>query len=168
VNEIPEPENYDVKEVYSFYGLAAYCGQVLEKGLVNLVVALHTEGVTITREQFDSIFATYDSRTLGQLLRNAHTRVAISSEIDQLLSDALSKRNWLVHNYFAERAAAFMTDEGCKDMIEELRELIALFQRADDEIKPIYRSLLERRGVTDEYLEQEGKAMIARFLESRA
>jgi hypothetical protein len=49
----PEPENYSEKEVYAFFGLAAYSAQVLEKGLVNMVVAFKTFGAKISRDEFD-------------------------------------------------------------------------------------------------------------------
>ena len=33
MNAVPEPDDYSEKEVYAFFGLAAYNAQVLEKGL---------------------------------------------------------------------------------------------------------------------------------------
>ncbi len=163
---IPEAESYESKEVYAFYGLAAYCGQLLEKGLVNLMSTLRTEGVSITREQFDKIFASYDRLTLGVLLRDARKMIDIPLQTDQILAEALEKRNFLVHHYFFQRAPAFMTEAGRKNMIEELQGFSGLFQMADEAIKPIYRPLLELQGITEEALRREAEKMVAEFLES--
>ncbi len=100
MREIPEPEGSDAKEVFTFYGLAAYCGQVLEKGLVNLMVALHADGVAFTRSQFDRVFDSFDQKTFGQLLKNARTRISIPEAIEQLLIEALMKRNRLAYDFF--------------------------------------------------------------------
>jgi len=32
--EVPEPEDFETKEVFAFFGLASYEGQVLEQALV--------------------------------------------------------------------------------------------------------------------------------------
>ncbi len=47
--EIPEPDNYSP-------GLASYYAQVLEKGLMIMVVAFRCKGLRITRSQFDALF----------------------------------------------------------------------------------------------------------------
>jgi hypothetical protein len=44
--DVPVPEDSDPKEVYAFFGLCAFHAQVLEQGLINLVVGLKTRGLT--------------------------------------------------------------------------------------------------------------------------
>lgn len=81
---VPDPEDYSEKEVYAFFGLAAYSAQVLENGLVNMVVAFKTFGARITRDQFDEIFSEHDSKTLGKLLQEARSqKVPIPDETDR-------------------------------------------------------------------------------------
>jgi len=163
MNSVPEPEDYSEKEVYAFFGLAAYSAQVLEKGLVNMVVTFKTFGLPITRAEFDVIFDAHDSRTLGQLLRVARDRhIPIPDETDKLLGQALEKRNYLNHDFFADHAGHFMTESGRRMMIQRLSDLISLFKNADWHCEPIYRPLLERMGVTEQSLQKHAREFIER------
>jgi len=147
---IPEPEDFGVKEVYAFFGLAAYCAQVLEKGLVNMAVALRVKGLRLTVSEYDALFEEHSKKTLGQLLKRARNTIPISNDLDALLEDALEKRNWLIHQFFADRAVQFTEEYGRGDMIRELQQLIVLFQKADSAIQLIYHPILEQMGVTSE------------------
>ncbi len=160
--EVPEPENYSEKEVYAFFGLAAYSAQVLEKGLVNMVVTFKTFGLPITRSEFDAIFAAHDSKTIGQLLRLAHEhRIPIAQQSSQLLQDALHERNHLNHNFFADYAGDFMIEVGRRTMIQRLSQLTRLFHDAERVCEPIYRPLLKQMGVTEELLATHVQKLIA-------
>ena len=163
MHDIPEPEDYSEKEVYAFFGLAAYSAQVLEKGLVNLVVTFKTFGLPITRAQFDVIFEAHDSCTLGQLLRAARDHhIPIPDDTDELLTQALEERNYLNHDFFADHAGHFMTESGRRTMIQRLSDLASLFNGADRLCEPIYRPLLERMGVSEESLQQHAHELIER------
>ena len=163
MNSIPEPEDYSEKEVYAFFGLAAYSAQVLEKGFVNMVVTFKTFGLPITRAEFDLIFDAHDSRTLGQLLRAARDHhIPIPDNTDMLLKQALEKRNYLNHDFFADHAGHFMTENGRRTMIRRLRDLTLVFNGADRLCEPIYRPLLERMGVSEESLQKHTQELIER------
>ena len=164
-HDIPELENFSAKEVYAFFGLAAFSAQVLEKTLVNLVVTFKTCGLPITRSIFDEIFDAHDSRTLGQLLRTARDqKIPIPAKTDGVLRMALEKRNYLNHDFFADHAGHFMTEAGRKTMLRRLTKLILLFKEANCQCEPIYRPLLERKGVSEEML----KTLAKKFIESAA
>jgi hypothetical protein len=165
VHEVPEAEGFDEKEVYAFYGLAAYSAQVLEKGLVNLVAGLHTDGLSITRGEFDTLFAGFDASTFGQLVRRARTKVPISPDTEILLAEALRERNRLVHHFFADHATAFMTEQGRMKMIAELRRLVTLFQRVDHQVEEMWAPIAARRGLTDERVRQIEAKMVREFLD---
>src|SRR5713101_4949334 len=164
LHDVPEPEVFHPTEVFTFYGLAAYSGQVLEKGLVNLVAVQHTDGVSITRSQFDTLFDRFDSSTFGQLVREARARIQIPPGTEALLAEALKKRNRLVHDFFADNATAFMTDSGCVKMIAELRDLVDLFQRADREAEKLWLPIAACRGLTEERVDQIAAKMERDFL----
>lgn len=163
LHDIPEPEGADAKEVYAFYGLAAYCAQVLEKGLVNLATGLHIDGLSITRAQFDTLFNRFDSATFGQLINAARVSIQIPSATETVLAEALAKRNRLMHDFFADNAAAFMTDRGRAQMIVELRDLVDLFQRADREVDELLEPIAIRRGLTEELINQLAAEMVEEF-----
>jgi len=164
-NPVPVAEGSDVKEVYAFYGLAAYQAQVLEKALVNLVIGLDADGVPVLRSHFDTLFDRFDPRAFAQLVSAAGARVALSEPAQQLLAEALRRRHHLTHQFYADHAAAFTTDEGRALMIEELRLLAQLLQRASTEVETLYLPLLVKHGMTEERMRQLSDEVLARFVE---
>src|SRR5258708_27713831 len=120
-DDYPPPESYDEKEVYAYFGLAAYGAQVLEKALVNMVALYKTVGLPITRTQFDQVFEEYDSKTIGQLLKLARKHgIAMSTRASVLLDEALQRRNYLNHDFFADHAGHWSAEDTRKVMIERL------------------------------------------------
>jgi hypothetical protein len=149
-SEIPDPDNFSPKEVYAFFGLACYQAQVLEKGVSIMVVAFKCKGLPITRNDFDAIYSEHNKKTLGQLLARAKKAILISEYMEFLLEEALLKRNWLMHHYFADRSIQFMREEGRRKMISELQSLIQIFIEADQAIEEISFPVLKEFGVTEE------------------
>lgn len=164
-NAVPVAEGSDVKEVYAFYGLAAYQAQVLEKALVNLVIGLDADGVPVQRSHFDTLFDRFDPRAFAQLVNAAGTRVPVSDAAQQLLAEALRRRHHLAHQFYADHAAAFTTEAGRALMIEQLRLLVELLQRASAEVEKLYLPLLVKHGMTEDRIRQLTDEMAARFVE---
>ncbi|VVB67360.1 Uncharacterised protein [uncultured archaeon] len=164
LGEIPEPDNYGPKEVYAFFGLASYYAQVMEKGLMIMVVAFRCKGLRITRSQFDALFAEHNKKTLGQLLIRARESTSIPREIDSLLDEALLKRNWLMHHYFADRSVHFNTEIGRRQMLYELQSLIRIFIEADRATESVYMPILEEFGVTENTTEKLIEEMVKDYL----
>jgi hypothetical protein len=162
--EIPEPSDCGEKEVYAFFGLASYSAQVLEKGITIMVVAFRCKGLRITRSEFDTLYAEHNKKTFGQLLVRARKIISIPDDIDSLLEEALLKRNWLMHHYFADRAAQFMTETGRRQMLSELQSLIRIFMEADRATEPIYMPILQEFGVTEERIEILIRDMVKDYL----
>jgi hypothetical protein len=78
---LPEPEDFGCKEVYAFFGLAAYWAQVLERGVINLAVGLEIgKSSNVTRQLVDELFARFDVRTLGRLLRAVQDDISVGSD----------------------------------------------------------------------------------------
>jgi hypothetical protein len=163
-DHVPEAESAELKEVYAFFGLAAYMGQVLEKSFVTFLAILRSEGVLITRAQYIAISDYLDTRTLGQLLREAKSAIAIPAADAALLEEALRLRNHLVHQFFADHAPASMTEPGRALMIEDLRIRTATFQRAEATMVRLSEPTLLKYGLTPERAEAAGAELVALFL----
>ena len=162
MRDVPAPDDLSEKEVYAFFGLAAYTAQVLEKALVNMVVLFRTSGLRISQAEHDEIFADHDSRTIGQLLKRAQAAdIRIPDETKRLLEDALKQRNYLNHDFYADYAGHFMTEEGRGVMIERLSDLVRLFERAERACEPIYSPLMKKLGVTPESIEHHVQRLVA-------
>ena len=162
--EIPEPDDYGSKEVFAFFGLASYHAQVLEKGLTIIVVAFRCKGLHITRNEFDALYTEHNKITLGQLLNKARKSIPIPNEVDAILEEALLKRNWLVHHYFADRAVQFNTEIGRRQMLSELKALIRIFTEADHATEKMYTPILEESGVTEEQVKMLIEEMVRDYL----
>lgn len=162
--EIPEPSDYGPKEVFAFFGLASYCAQVLEKGLTLMLVSFRHKGLRITRSEFDVLYAKHNKKTLGQLILRARKSISIPNDVDSLLDEALLKRNWLIHHYFADRSVQFDTEIGRRQMLSELQALIRIFREADRAIEPIYTPILEEFGINEERVEELVEEMVKEYL----
>ncbi len=151
-----------VKEVYAHFGLAIYLAQVLEYALGHALVYLDLIPQQVkrkcTREQwiqeYDSFMDRHFEQTLGRMLRSLQSVTSISKDLERLLFKALTKRNWLAHDYFRERAMDFMNEEGRNCMIKELQEAQSLFEEADNALEVAFRPVRQKYGITDEWLEK--------------
>jgi hypothetical protein len=103
-----------VRDTYAHFGLALYQAQVLEHGIVNaMVYARLPDRHRIRRSEIDAFMGRQFEKTLGALLRELEKYVIVRPELAADLAKALRMRNHLAHEYFRERAATFMTNEGC-------------------------------------------------------
>jgi hypothetical protein len=158
-----------VKEVYARFGLAFYCAQVLEHGIVNAMVVLHLipsrRHLAGAPEAWANLVDNFMSRhfetTMGRMIRDLQSVTTIPSNLEDLLRQALQKRNWLAHEYFRERAAQFMTASGRVLMIGEVDECRDLFVAADDSLEEVVRPLRIAAGMTDEMIAREYEKMRA-------
>ena len=150
-----------VRDTYAYFGLAIYTAQVLEHEIVNaMVIARMPDRGHVTRQDIDAFMDRQFEHTLGQLVLELNKYVAVPDELERILSEALSKRNWLVHDYFRERAEEFLTDDGCHRMISELEEARKLFKHTDHTLDVLVRPIRERFGVTDEAIAREFEVLL--------
>lgn len=162
--EIMHVDSHDehVKSVYAHFGLAVYLAQVLEHGLANALVFLdllpNRADNPVPRKQWEAEFDSFLERnfetTLGKMIRSLKAVTPIPSDLEAVLTDALTKRNFLAHHFFRERSDAFVSHEGRERMIEELQNAQALFDGADTKLSEATKSAREKYGFTDERAEQ--------------
>jgi len=149
-----------IKEVYANFGLAIYQAQCLEHGLVNALVFLdlipNRRSVAKSASEWAALVDSFmDARfelTLGKMIRALKDITVVPVELRDHLASALSKRNWLAHRYFRDRAEAFLTQSGRAAMVTELEQMQAAFSQADDTLEATIRPARERIGLTDEVL----------------
>lgn len=157
-----------VKEVYARFGLAVYYAQVLEHGLVNALVVLDLipsrRHLARSAEEWGAEVDAFTDRhfevPMGRLMKSLRDVTQVGADLEGLLREALSKRNWLVHNFFRERAKDFMSSAGREQMIREVEECRDLFQTADNRLEAIVAPLRAKAGITDELLEREYRHLL--------
>jgi len=49
---------------------------------------------------------------MGRLMKNLRAVTQVHADLEKLLRDVLNRRNWLVHDFFRERATEFMSALG--------------------------------------------------------
>jgi hypothetical protein len=156
-----DPAEEHVKTVYAHFGLAVFSAQCLEHGLSNALIYLdliprrvNTVG---TKEQwnaeFDGFLGRNFEQTLARLLARFRELTSVPKDLEELLTTALKRRNWLAHHYFRERAEGFMSASGRESMISEMQEAQLLFELADKCISAVTNPIRERYGITDRRLD---------------
>ena len=146
--EDTDPEDWHAREVFAHFGLAMYTAQLLEHGIINLAswTSIHDRTIrTLTDSEADSI--KLFRQTMGALKKTLMVRRADISHLDDLLVRAVRLRNFLAHEYFRQRAAAFMTEDGKDQMIEGLRRAVAFFQEIDSKLDSLTAQILSATGV---------------------
>jgi hypothetical protein len=144
------------REVYACFGFAAYSAQCLEMSLGNyFMVYQRVSDITLTVDELLAMEATRQKQTLGLLLKDFRKYVDLDASYDDVLVQALKKRNFLMHHFFRERAVHFMADAGRSQMIDELTEIADSLQIADKVVIAVYDSLARILGVTDDVLDRE-------------
>jgi hypothetical protein len=161
--DIPMPESSEVKEVYAFFGLAAYWAQVLEQEVINFTVAVHMENRShLNRRIVEDLWRSFEVKTFGAVLHAARRITSIPSDIDVLLGTALTMRNHLTHSFFRDRAEWFLSDAGRLRTMADLQEHMKIFKRANDRLEPLTLALLNQFGVSRETANRLLQEMLAR------
>lgn len=146
---IPTPEGDSAKEVFTYFGLASYWVQILEKGYLQLTVTLGIlEVESLSKEFYDSLWTKHEKLSLGRLLNSANKKITISDELKQLSLESLDKRNYLIHNFFWRHSQDFLSKKGRKLMINELISLIKLYRQTDKKLSVLLMKLMNKQGIT--------------------
>ena len=158
---LDDEEDEQTKDVYAHFGLAMYFAQVLEHGVVNaMVIARTPDRHRITRAEIDAFRAGQFERTLGQMLRELGRYLVVTNAVESTLREALERRNWLAHDYFRDRAVAFMSPDGRASMLKELQESTALFREADEALHILTAEIRRQLGIDDAAIDAEVKALL--------
>lgn len=94
------------------------------------------------------------------MLRELAKYIEVPPDVAAGLTRALRLRIHLAHEYFRDRAEAFMTDAGCVAMIEELQPWQEFFREMSGRLTELVRPIGERFGVTAEAIAAEAERMV--------
>lgn len=150
------------KEVYAYFGLAMYRAQCVEQSIVQLLIFFdffkENAPKFESREKWEADFDRFDGalskKTMGRLLGAIKELGVLNGDIECNLSLALEKRNWLAHTYFVDHALNFINESGRNKMINELKDVINLFNSVENVLNPISKSAAIEYCLTDDILEK--------------
>lgn len=143
-----DDEDWGVREVFANFGLSCYSANVLEHGMVNaLALSAHIYGGGKIGD--DDPWTRHFAATMGQLVKRLN--LDTSSDLPDRLDDAVTKRNWLIHQFWRLHAVAFTHPDGRIVMIQKLRALTDLFKDVDEVLSlELLMPALRSVGITDE------------------
>ena len=120
------------KEVFAWFGGAAYHAQCFEVELQSLLLLTHRlNNPDAPVSELDDVDLRLSRKNLGTLLRELGMQFQLHPEFDGLLSTYRDRRNYLMHRFFFENARKLLNTPGCEAMIDELRGLSQAFQEVD-------------------------------------
>ena len=144
------------RETFARYGLTMYHAQCVEKSLAILMgTVFNKDFLPSDPDEREAMQEKELKKTMGRLLTQMRERITISATLDQDLSVALTKRNWLAHNYFLERSFDVMTTHGRDKMIDELTDLTEFFSTLDERLMAIHEEWRLKVGISEEQLHEE-------------
>src|SRR4051794_27853457 len=101
------------------FGLAAARASLFEMVLVSILLAIKKgKGEITTPEEFEQFQEQLQKKTtFGILIKDVKAVVPITPDAETVVTEALNRRNFLMHHFFRDRAFAFSTAEGRKQLI---------------------------------------------------
>lgn len=155
---------FQVREVFAYYGRAAYAASCVESGLVialmhvELLAQVHgrarRERKAPSRAEWEGMFDAYMAKQellpFGTLIDRFRSLHKVDPALDALMANALRRRNFLAHGFFRESAVAFAHGAGRLAMIEELDRDHDLFTRTDDAVQGAVAPIIPKLGIDPE------------------
>ena len=153
------------KDVFAWYGAAAYAAQCFEVELVTLLLGIyrlnHPNG---SLEGLDKVDVELSKKNLGQLYVELRKHVEIGDSFGKLLQSYKDRRNYLTHHFFYANGKKLATHRGCNEMIEELQEISDTLQEADAIAQNISKVVRKASGIPEEELQKQARATMDREL----
>ncbi|WP_304164803.1 hypothetical protein [Phenylobacterium aquaticum] len=155
---------FQVREVFAYYGRAAYAASCVETGLTialmqaELMLQVHgraqRERKAPSRAEWEAMFDAYMAKhhllPLGTLIDRFRSVLKVDAQLDALLEEALRRRNFIAHGFFRERAIAFAHRVGRLAMISELERDHDLFTRTDEAVQIAVAPIIPKLGIDPE------------------
>lgn len=116
-----DDDSYQIREIYTQFGLVLYSIQVLEHGLVNVLTAITTSRhPRRTTKVFDEAFEENLSQTMGRLLKGLRPILQEDLILIEDLEAVLVRRNRMAHSFFRDHAVNFTSFDGRELMLAEI------------------------------------------------
>jgi hypothetical protein len=169
-------EGGDNTELFAHFGRAGYMANVLEMALAQTLLQvefmtnvrehfIRTKGKDFDRkkyeDEFDEYFKEKLSKTMGQLGKLAKDSPELTDDLKGRINDAISRRNFLVHDYWRESGDKLWTEGGRAEMIAELSIDTATFEKLAADILEATKPVRKRLGISEEKLNERVELRMA-------
>jgi hypothetical protein len=136
------------KELFEYLGRALFECQRFEVAISFIIRDLHLltgsiQGNDLLEclQEFKKILDLRRNRCLGKILEELRKLANLDDESKRLLSEALEKRNEIVHRFFYKHWVAMITPVGRDVMIDDLKQSIKIICAAYELIEKIRNQL---------------------------
>lgn len=150
------------KEIYAYFGLAMFKAQCVESSITQMLIFCDLyekeAKVSINQSEWEVKFDAFDqqlsAKPMGRLIRHLKSLNVIDLKTEELLKEALTRRNFLAHGYFFKRGLEFLSHSGREKMITELSEYGLFFENVEDVLNPLSMKMGKKYGLTEKVLEE--------------
>ena len=158
------PEQAELAPVYAEFGAAIHDTQVLEFGLV-LLMALATRygDASFDSKAVRTLSSSQAGKTIGELFRAVRKKEHFTSPERKAIHKAIRLRNDLVHRFMVDKVEQLLTDEGRRDLVQEIQAIRRAVQYADGIIASLIDRYLEEYGSTLEELQDYANERFAQI-----
>lgn len=140
---------YSVSEVFVAFGETSFFAQLLEYDLISLyIVDSIIKGISFTRADLEDVQRYWDKKTLGRLLQPLKKSSIIPADLKSFLGTVLKKRNYLAHSFFTAKGNDLDTPEGIQRMIQALKEMRNMFEKAQTLIRETVENVMDDLGIS--------------------
>lgn len=147
-----ETEEKESRDFLATLGLAFFCAQGVEYGLVSVFAATELERGGLTKSVLSRIRPIMDERykhVLGKLVRDAAGDLNLAPELTSALESALRQRNWLVHHFYADFAPAAFHSDIRERALQKLTPMIEEMQDLNDKLAVEAKRRMAAAGIPD-------------------
>jgi hypothetical protein len=157
------------KEVFAWYGGAAYAAQCFEVELTILLLLAHRlRHPSASSNDLDTAEVKLSKLTLGHLLVELKKQFAVHPDFEKLLTQYLQTRNYLTHRFFFENGLKLMSPDGCRSMITELKQIEASMREANGIAETMSRNLRKILGIPEDLLQAQVEATLRKAREGES
>ncbi|MEW6203622.1 MAG: hypothetical protein AB1546_16730 [bacterium] len=143
------------KEVFAWFGASVYAANLFEQELITLLIlARRLKEDNLTYNQIECFDINLSKKTLGGLIKELSKYFQLHTEFEDLLKNYLNKRNHLVHNFFRDNSNNLISEYGCKEMLNELKEMYRRFIEADQISQEMSKKLREKMGWSEDMIDE--------------
>lgn len=161
-----DKQDSDLDALYAQFGRTAEMAQVMELeagnfALAYALIAFDVNNLTDEQKRFlQAVSEDIDRRTFGYLVKFVKKKMNIDQSIEDAVTSALEKRNYLTHRFFRTHNFGINSDEGRRTMSDELSELYGVFSRAHTILHGMTHTLNEAFG-NPNISEEQAEALLA-------
>jgi hypothetical protein len=140
------------KEVFAWFGAAAFYAQCVEVELIIARLALARRGSEPTAEDWQRIET--ERRTMGALLLFIRKEIPLSDGDLEVLESAVRDRNFLAHDFWYQRSTLLATNSGCENLITELQVMSQRLKAANDAGERVSAMARAAAGIDEEVVQR--------------